>query len=1282
MPQRNALYLGFGVSSYDHDPDDRLPAAVTEVRALRGRLRSHFTTETLIDPTEAKVRRRGLRLQDHFTGGGVLVVLWSGHGEPAAVGGLKLYARDTTPKAVMGGIPLAELAGYCATSGASQILIIVDACYSGAGIAQAEAAAEAIVAAKPPDDAVWIGVLTACGADEVSYDGELGQRLLSLLKKGPVDRVTRAEWSAHNELIRGDQLALALNAEWSSRRQAAPRFRQSGYSERMLPNPLFDAKAPPRVVEHLLAAARGGRVQDDRVWFTGRHEPMTSLVGWIRRGTPGLYLVTGSPGTGKSALLGRLVSLSDRRERRRILRDQHSVAAVEDPGLGSVAAHLNVRRLTPDGVAERLSESLVDQGWLPGPPSPLGVSDLLDAADGGWARAGAPVVVVDGVDEARGEAFDIVRELLVPLARQAVVLASSRAGREAGTGASLLRELRPADTVDLDQPDLRAQGLGDIHAYILGRLKDVDPVMAALVADHFVSSRGLGSAQLTDRPFLLARLVTDQLRDEPIDTSGPRWQERIAPTIQEAFEKDLAASVLPSQAVPTVVRDGRVARAAMAALPWAGGAGFPEEEWRLVANVVSEGGPTISREDLATVLDRLGRYIVQDGEAGQATYRVFHQSLADYLRPPFRPTSRLPFAPFAGSVADALLGRVERLARAGSLATASPYLLRYAVRHAELAGPDQLHRLAALLDQLQLPMQELRAALDRVLAIGVQHERGEIAARVAQLDWPTAVQSVVSRVPEAPQPVPPEELGPSLPAPGELNEPDGIGSARGNTAMDIEPGRDIPIATTARSSGQRLGWAQRLKQLEPVASSTAPLGASLGRRLLERAVSALEGLAEVAAEGDLDVGGVVETAVLQLRRSASTDPTLSALLARGLAAAGQVARRTGDLALATSRLEEASSAYRALGTTDDSLVAPLVQVVVNLSEVYAATGRHDAAMALAETAAMLVTSPSETVGAEVEFAALANLGVRFADVGRLAEALEPSQRAVELGRRLVAEEGGARLPMLAQALNNLGNRLVALGRHEEGLAASQEAVVLMLTHQADLVELLNAADVATAELNQGQALAGLGRHVEAYDVSASALRRLLDVDAPEAAVMPHRAAAYAAVGHRLAELGRAEEARDASELAASLYRGLAADDPRYLADLAAAESNLANRYLLTGQRHQARQVAERAVDLYRELAADNPGFQVAYAQSLGILGEAAAAAGDAATARRVGSEAVNVLAGVAEVGPLQAVKYRRALERRILQRLRPAGTGGEDDADGTGGADDADGTQAPEGPGS
>ena len=97
------------------------------------------------------------------------------------------------------------------------------------------------------------------------------------------------------------------------------------------------------------------------------------------------------------------------------------------------------------------------------------------------------------------------------------------------------------------------------------------------------------------------------------------------------------------------------------------------------------------------MLDELGRYVIQDGEAGVAVYRIAHQSLADHIRPPFPaqlPASVRPAGPAA--VAAALLARYQELLAGGVPATAPGYLWRYAWRHAAAAGPDGLELLRDL----------------------------------------------------------------------------------------------------------------------------------------------------------------------------------------------------------------------------------------------------------------------------------------------------------------------------------------------------------------------------------------------------------------------------------------------------------------------------------------------------------------------------------------------------------------------------------------------------------
>jgi tetratricopeptide (TPR) repeat protein len=72
--------------------------------------------------------------------------------------------------------------------------------------------------------------------------------------------------------------------------------------------------------------------------------------------------------------------------------------------------------------------------------------------------------------------------------------------------------------------------------------------------------------------------------------------------------------------------------------------------------------------------------------------------------------------------------------------------------------------------------------------------------------------------------------------------------------------------------------------------------------------------------------------------------------------------------------------------------------------------------------------------------ALGMWGFALSALGRRAEALQATQEAVDLYRRLAAQHPDAFLPYLAASLNNLGAVLSEMGRRAEALQATQEAV--------------------------------------------------------------------------------------------------------------------------------------------------------------------------------------------------------------------------------------------------
>ncbi|MGH8055605.1 MAG: tetratricopeptide repeat protein, partial [Stenotrophomonas sp.] len=177
----------------------------------------------------------------------------------------------------------------------------------------------------------------------------------------------------------------------------------------------------------------------------------------------------------------------------------------------------------------------------------------------------------------------------------------------------------------------------------------------------------------------------------------PGWEQLVARSFEAAFERDLAL-------IPPLRRgDVDLPQAAgelLAALAWAYGAGFPDDVWPVVATALSATGVVYERADVFWVLGQTGRYIVEDGQAGRAAYRLSHQRLVDHLRQVAQPGAAAGAGDEerAARVAERLVGYYSQLL-AGGLAPDEPtYLWRYVWRHCAdggQAGIGALRRLAA-----------------------------------------------------------------------------------------------------------------------------------------------------------------------------------------------------------------------------------------------------------------------------------------------------------------------------------------------------------------------------------------------------------------------------------------------------------------------------------------------------------------------------------------------------------------------------------------------------------
>ncbi len=282
-----SIYVGVGVGAYEHhDKYPLLEKAVPEVEDVSRILAEYgYNVHVFKDPDRSVVADKldDLLQQDVLRSGGSLVILWSGHGEPAAKGGLNLIARNTKPGSAALLTP-EYLADLAARTGANQILLILDTCFSGGGVMPATVVADAVLRELPPDaKRVWIGVVASTMDFERAKDGAFGSRLIKLLRRGPDDAELRKRWSSYSVGVRGDDLIDALVKEWDIPDQL-PKGAGVGNAWIMLPNPIYESVSPEQIDAHLRDAARGGEPDEDGFYFTGRILQLDRIVAWMRDG--------------------------------------------------------------------------------------------------------------------------------------------------------------------------------------------------------------------------------------------------------------------------------------------------------------------------------------------------------------------------------------------------------------------------------------------------------------------------------------------------------------------------------------------------------------------------------------------------------------------------------------------------------------------------------------------------------------------------------------------------------------------------------------------------------------------------------------------------------------------------------------------------------------------------------------------------------------------------------------------------------------------------------------
>lgn len=689
------FFIALGSGRYRHlSEDDQLRSVPSDVRATR-ELFGGFGYESVLpglgeyDGAEQIRQKLSHWSEDEaLTSDDVVVVYFAGHGSVEERDRHYLFCWDSRDgDLATTALPTEDLVRILCRGNLRHLLLILDTCAGGAGGGEASAVALRTIAYRNADaDSTGLWFLASARRKDVAEDGAFVTALTEAVETTTGRTGQRQQYldltelvKAVNERFESDGLGQRAELACGLVTGLAPFLPNGGYTDE-LPPIGTDLEVQRRVAlrdltEHFGPRSRGVEFESEQgLYFSGRTRVLSELVAWLTDGDGDGRgrVVTGSPGCGKSAVLGRIVALSDSGYRGRLDLAGVDPATVVPAGCVTAAVHARHKRL--EEVVARLATSLEVEAD--------GAAELLQELTR-KGRQGQPlIIVVDAVDEAgsdtaadaggHGEPRRITRELLRPMSEiQGVRLL-------VGTRHELVGPLGPTFVcMDLDQPQFRAS-VDDVAGYVTRVL------LATEEADVRTPYRGLrdlartvarGVAEKAAGVYLYARTTARTLRSDvvPVDVSRRNWANELPSEVGEAFD-DYLARFGPDE--PRV-------RRMLIALAFSEGKGLPRGlTWTAMSTVIS--GVSCTEVDVSWALDVAEAYVAEVvDDDRRSVYRLYHKALAEHLRA----TADRPPEEIQRSVVQALSSLVPTTAgERPNWFAAVPYVRQHLSTHAAAAG--------------------------------------------------------------------------------------------------------------------------------------------------------------------------------------------------------------------------------------------------------------------------------------------------------------------------------------------------------------------------------------------------------------------------------------------------------------------------------------------------------------------------------------------------------------------------------------------------------------------
>jgi WD40 repeat protein len=605
--------------------------------------------------------RCGGQLKRSFSDSDALVVYVTGHGD-IDKGAHYTVLKESDPAALSStALPTIEMLRWLAEhQGLDNVLLIIDLCHAGHILEEVSAG----LRRELPDQ--WIALLTTSddAAAKVGAFTNSVSEALDALREGS-DRYNTPDEPYLDSSI----FIKHVKERLEKRHQTLQPLKDPYRISCCLPNPKYDPALPARVetaparqdlaalqavvqqdvVTHWGPRARVLPAEDGTGWaFTGRSLLVGRLIEFAT-GPSGTLVVSGRAGSGKSAVLARLVTCSDP-----LFRETHGelIARTQPvPPEGAVDVAVLATGKTAEQIATQISWALGASIAEPSPETER-LDALLDAIDSSVKRREETVtVVIDALDEASdpvGLVLSVLGRLnpagqpkmrLIVGVRSSGGISESRDSHQFRELADLVTEALSAERIPVDGgPYWQPGDLANYVEQIL--LQHSSPYsnrtrMARHVATVIENRAG--------RSYLLAMLVATQLIElpEPVD-SDYRVNQLIAGGVADILDHDLRKSL-------TNPTDRMRAGLLLSASALAFGRGIPWRDniWPIVANTIAPSQQRLARDierhrlsaflvrdtevedkDVEWLLKhRIGGYLVRDSEDGITVYRPFHEEL-------------------------------------------------------------------------------------------------------------------------------------------------------------------------------------------------------------------------------------------------------------------------------------------------------------------------------------------------------------------------------------------------------------------------------------------------------------------------------------------------------------------------------------------------------------------------------------------------------------------------------------------------------------------------------